>query len=109
MVERRAQVEGRFVPVAAGDPRAREWRRGRRGRGGQGRQLGLDGGIAGGELGLTRIKEFEVLRQHEDVCVAVVAGERRGDLRRGGRAARVVVLGEDVRVALAGDEGAEDP
>ena len=40
--------------------------------------------------------------------VAVVAGERGGDLGRGGMAVRGAVLGEDVRVAFAGDQGAED-
>ena len=71
---------------------------GRLGRGGQGLQLGLDGDVAGGELCLTHIKEVEILRQDEHVLVAVVAGERRGDLGRGGSAVRVAVLGEHVRV-----------
>ena len=53
VVERRANVEGRFIPVAAGHAWAGQRGRGRVGRGGQGLQLGLDGGVAGGELGLT--------------------------------------------------------
>ena len=108
LVERRPNVEGRFIPVAAGDPWRGQRGGGRLGRDGQGLQLGLDGGVAGGELCLTHVKELEILRQDEDVLVAVVAGERGGDLRRRGSAVRITVLGEDVWVAFAGDEGAED-
>ena len=67
MVERRAQVEGRFIPVAAGHPWARQRGGGRVGRGGQGLQLGHDGGVAGDALRLTQVKELEILRQDEDV------------------------------------------
>ena len=57
---------------------------------------------------LTHVKELEILRQDEDVLVAVVPGERGGDLGGRGLAVRVAVLGEDLGVALAGDEVAED-
>ena len=107
-MERRANVEGWFIPVAAGHPRAGQRGGGRLGRGGQGLELGLDGGVARGELRLTQVKEFEILLQDEDVLVAVVAGQGGGDLVDRGFAVRVTVLGEDVRVAFAGDEGAED-
>ena len=109
MVERRAHVKGRFIPVAAGNPWAGQGGGGRVGRGGQGLQLGLDGGVAGDELRLTQVKELEILPQDEDVLVTVVARQRGGDLVARGLAVGVTVLGEDVRVAFAGYEGAEDP
>ena len=64
-MERRANVEGWFIPVAAGHPRAGQRGGGRLGRGGQGLELGLDGGVARGELRLTQVKEFEILLQDE--------------------------------------------
>ena len=79
-----------------------------RDRGGQGLKLDLDGGIAGEELRLTHVKELEILRQDEDVLVAGVAGQRGGDFVDRGLAVGVPVVGEDVRVAFAGDQGAED-
>ena len=101
-------VDVRFIAAPAGDAGAREGRRRGRDRGGQGLKLALDGGIAGEELRLTHVKEFEILRQDEDVLVAVVARQRGGDLVDRGLAVRVAVVGEDVGVALAGDEGPED-
>ena len=103
-----ADVDVGFVPMPAGDAGPRQRGRGWRHGGGQGLEHGVEGGIAGGELRLTHVKELEILRQDEDVLVAVVPGERGGDLGGRGLAVRVAVLGEDLGVALAGDEVAED-
>ena len=54
-------VDVGFVAVPAGDPRARQRRRGGRDRRGQRLERRVDGGIAGEELGLTDIKELQVL------------------------------------------------
>ena len=79
-----------------------------RDRGGQGLKLDLDGGIAGEQLRLAQVEELEVLLEDKEVFRPVVPGQRGGDLVRGGLAVRVAVLGEDVGVPLAGDEGAQD-
>ena len=61
LVEDGAKVKVGFIAVALGDPRA--WERRGRGRagGGQGLEFGLDGGVAGGQLCLTQVKELQVL------------------------------------------------
>jgi hypothetical protein len=41
----------------------------------------LNRGVTRGELHLTRIEQFKVLLQHEDVLGAIVSGERGGDCR----------------------------
>ena len=108
VVEHRTDIDVGFVAAPAGDAGAREGCRRGRDRVGQGLKLDLDGGIAGEELSLTHVKEFEILRQDEDVLVAVVARQRGGDLVDRCLAVGVAVVGEDVGVTLAGDEGAEN-
>ena len=109
VVEGGADVDVGFVAVPAGDSWARQRRRWRVDPGSQRLEFGVDGRIAGRELRLTDIKELEML-------VAAQRGVRGGSaqstrprsrqawLYSAGRA----VLGKDVRVALTGDEGAED-
>ena len=99
MVERGADVDVGFVPMAAGDPRAWEGCRWGRGRGGQGLERRVDGRIAAPELLLTHVKEFKILLQDKEVFGAVVASQGGGDLGQRRLA---------VRVAVAGDEVAED-
>ena len=97
-----------FVAMPAGDARGWQGRGRRRDRGGEGLKLGFDRRVAGHELRLTHIKKLEVLLEDEEVFRLVVSGQGGDDLLGGGLAVRVAVLGEDVRVALAGDEGPED-
>ena len=73
VMERRPDVDVRFVAVAALHPWAREGCRGGRDCGGQGLQRGVDGGIAGAELRLTHVKELEILLEDKEVFRAVVA------------------------------------
>ena len=108
VVERGADVDVGFVPVAPGDARVRERRRRGRGRGGQGLERRVDGRIAAPELLLTHVKEREILLQDKEVFGAVVAGQGGGDLGQRRLAVWVAVLGEGVRVVLASDEVAED-
>ena len=103
-----ADVDVGFVAVSPGDPRARQRGRGRFDGGGQRLELGVDGGIARGELRLTHVKEFEILLEDKEVFAPVVAGQGGGDLVGGRLAVRVAVLGEDLGVLLASDDGAED-
>ena len=97
-----------FVAMPAGDARGWQGRGRRRDRGGEGLKLGFDRRVAGHELRLTHIKKLEVLLEDEEVFRLVVSGQGGDDLLGGGLAVRVAVLGEDVRVALVGDEGPED-
>jgi hypothetical protein len=68
----------------------------------------LDRRIAGGQLLLIHVEQLEVLAQHEDVFGAVMARERRDDLRLRGLTPRVPMLRQDVGVGLAGDDVADD-
>ena len=104
-MERGANVEAwlvvaRLLPL----PRRRQRAGGGGGVGDQRVQMGLDRGIAGGQLALIRLEEFEVLLQDEDVLRAVMAGERGGDLRLGGLAPGVPMLGERLRIGPPGDD-----
>ena len=58
--------------------------------------------LMGGQIGLVS------QRQDEDVLVAVVTGERGGNLLRRGLAVWIPMVGQDLGVALAGDDVAED-
>ena len=108
VMERGPDVDVGFVAVAARDPRAREWGRGRVDGGGQRLERGVDGPVARGELRLTHVKEFEILLEDKEVFGAIVAGQGTGDLVGGRLAMRVAVLGKDLGVVLARDDGAED-
>ena len=108
-IQRGADIEARVV-VAGRDAAARGGQRGggRGDGGGELRELGLDGLVAHRELALAAVKEFEVLLEGKDEFGAVVPGEGGDDLGFGGVAAVVAVAGQDRRVPLAGDDGAED-
>ena len=108
VVEGGPDVDVGFVAVAALHPWGRQRRR--RGRDGSGQrvELGVDGGIAGGELGLPHVKELEMLLQDKEMFGPVVTGQGGGDLLERGFAVGVPVLGEDVRVTVAGHEGAQN-
>ena len=77
-------------------------------RGRQPLELGIDGGIARAQLRLAHVEEFEVLLEDKEVFGLVVARQGGHDVFEGRLAMGVAVLGEDVRIPLAGDEGAED-
>ena len=66
-------------------------------------------GVAGGELLLVRVIERQMLGQHEDVFGPIVPGEGGRDLGFGGPAPAVAMPSQHPRVALAGDDVAEDP
>ena len=87
------------------------WQRRRRCRQGGGQRLDvcLDGAITGRELRLTGVEEFQILLQDEEVLGAIVAGQGRHDLRLRGATPIVAMLGELLRVAVAGDDVAQDP
>ena len=70
--------------------------------------MGLNGAIAGGELSLTGIKELEVLLQDEEMFGPIVPGEGSDDVGLGGAAPIVTVLGQLLRVAVAGHDVAQD-
>ena len=108
LVEGGADVDGGFVAVAASDAGTRKRCRGRLNGGGQGLEFRGDGFVAGAELTLTHVVEFEILLQDKEMFGLVVAGEGSDDLGLGGLAVRVTVGGEDLWVLLAGDEGAEN-
>ena len=76
---------------------------------GQGLEVGFDRGVARRDQTLTRVEEFEVLLQDEEVLGAVVPGEGGDDLGLGGLAAVVAMPGEPSWVGLSGDDVAEDP
>ena len=84
----------------------------RRGRdilgGGQALQVDLDGLIAGGELTLTGVEEFQILLQDEDVLGPIVAGQRGNDLRMRGAAPIVPMTSELLGVAMARDNVPEN-
>ena len=108
MMERRADVDVGFVAVSAFHAWAWQRRSRRRDAGGQRLERGVDGLVARGELRLTHIEELEILLEDKEVFGPVVAGQGRGDLVGRGLAVRVAVLGEDVRVVLAGHEVTEN-
>ena len=108
MVQHGPKVDVGFIAAPARDPGAGQRRRGRGDGGRQLLELGVEGPVAREELRLAHVEELEVLLEHKEVFGPVVAGQGRGDLVGRGLAVRVAVLGEDVGVALAGDEGAED-
>ena len=70
--------------------------------------MGLDGAITRGKLLLIGIEEFEILLEHEDVFGAVVPAQGGDDLGLGRVTPDVAMLGEVLRIALAGDDVAED-
>ena len=102
-MEGRAQFEARFV-AARLLPGACGWSRRRRGCGVRRArlQVRLDRGVTGGERLLIRVEEFQILLADEDVFGTVVPGERGDDLGLGRVAPIVAVLGERLRVAVAG-------
>jgi hypothetical protein len=102
MVERRPNLEG-----GVGGPRLsrhpwRGQRCGRRGQlGGQLLDVRGDGPIAIHELRLTRIEEFQILSEREEMLRAVMTGQCCDDLGRRRPTPTVAVLRELRRVALA--------
>ncbi len=70
--------------------------------------MGFEGTVARRELPLIAIEEVEVLLEHEDVFGAIVAGQGRDDLGLGRVTPIVPMLGELLRVALPGDDVAQD-
>src|SRR4029077_3787019 len=78
------------------------WRGQRRGRGllggGEALHLGLKGAIAGRQLDLTRVEEFEILLQDEEMLGPIVAGQRGDDLCPRGATPIIAVVGEVLRV-----------
>src|SRR6202022_4500956 len=75
----------------------------------QGLHVRLDRGVTGGDVGLTRVEEFEILGQDEEVLGPVIPGQRGDDLSVRGLAATIPVLGERLRVSLPGDDVPQDP
>ena len=65
-------------------------------------QVGLNRGVAGGELLLNVIEGLQVLLQHEDMFGPIVPRQGRDDLRFGRVTAIVPVLGEGVRIGATG-------
>ena len=109
MVEGRANLEARFIVARLlAAPRRWQRRRGGGNAGGEPLEVGFDGGITGRQLALIPVKEFEVLLEHEDVLRAVIAGERGDDLHLGGVTPIVTMRREGLRIALPGDDVAED-
>ena len=101
VVQRGTDVHVGFVAVSALHPRGRQGRcRGLDG-GGQRLELGVDSRIAGVELGLTHIKELEVLLEDKEVFGPVMAGQGGHDLVGRGLA----VGGHDVGQGRAGRAG----
>ena len=78
---------------AAGRPARRAW--------GEGVDVGFDGPITGGELGLAHVKEIEILLQDEEMFGAIVARQRGDDRGFRGVAAMVPMLRETGRIPLA--------
>ena len=70
--------------------------------------VGLDRRVTRGHLALIGVEEFEVLAQYEEVLGAVMPGQRVGDGRLRGLAPMVPMLGQDVRVGLAGEDVAKN-
>ena len=109
LVQRGPDIETRFVVARLlSAPRGRQRGRRRDGRGRELREVPLDRRVAGGELPLIDVKEFEILVEDEDVLGPLVAGQRGDDLGRGRMAAIVPMLGERVRVTPARHDIAED-
>src|SRR5207245_8045883 len=109
LVERGANLEPglivpRLLPGAGRGHRAR----GRRRLGGQREDVRLNRGIAGGQLMLIGVEEFEVLLEHEDVLGPVVPSEGSRDLGRRGLTPVVARLREGLRVRVAGNDVPEN-
>ena len=71
--------------------------------------MGLDGAITRGELLLIDIEEFQILLEHEDVFGAIVPAQSGDELGLGCATPDIAMLREVLRIALAGDDVAEDP
>ena len=100
MMQRRPQVTPRFIaPRFLAASRGRQRRRGGGDRGGEALQVGLDGGIARGQVPLILVEAGEVLLEYEDVLRTVIAGERGDDLRFGGVTPIIPMLRQVLRIA----------
>jgi hypothetical protein len=81
-MEGRPNLKPRFVvPRLLAEARLRQ---GGRRAGERGRQLlhvRFDGAVTGGQLRLTRVEEFEILLQDEEMLGPIVAGQGGDDLR----------------------------
>ena len=70
--------------------------------------MALDGAITRGELLLIGVEEFQILLEHEDVFGAIVPAQSGDELGLGCATPDIAMLREVLRIALAGDDGAED-
>ena len=108
-LEGAADVEAGFVaPGLRGRPRRRECACGRGGRGPEGLQVGLGRRVTGSQLVLNHVEQLQVLPQREEVLRPIVSGEGGGDLRFGGAAAMIPLLGEVVGIRAPGDDGSQN-
>ena len=71
--------------------------------------MALDGAITRGELLLIGVEEFQILLEHEDVFGAIVPAQSGDELGLGCATPDIAMLREVLRIALAGDDVAEDP
>ena len=109
LLEGAADVEAGFVaPGLRGRPRRRECACGRGGRGPEGLQVGLGRRVTGSQLVLNHVEQLQVLPQREEVLRPIVSGEGGGDLRFGGAAAMIPLLGEVVGIRAPGDDGSQN-
>ena len=70
--------------------------------------MGLDGAVTGRKLCLTRVEEFQILLQDEEMLRPVIACQGGDDVSRGCATPMIPMLGEPVRVALASHHIAQD-
>src|SRR6266487_220336 len=73
------------------------------------RQLLLDPGIQAGDLVVDRVDQPQVQGDLEGVHLAEPAGERGGQLRRGGPQPPVAERGQRRGASLTGDQGVQEP
>ena len=109
-MERGPEFEARFIVARflAGSGWGQRCGR-RRGVGRQRLEVGLDGGVAGGELLLHVIERLHVLAQDKDVLRPIVARESCDDLGLGRVAPIVAVLREGLRVGSPSHDVPQDP
>jgi len=75
---------------------------------GDGGVLLLDLGVADFDLSGVEVVQFERLAQDEELFLLPTTGQGLDEGLRGGFAGRMTQTGQDKRIALAGDDGAQD-